>query len=118
MSKILTLEEAKDKGPLHYEYNNRDYEYKTEDGYVHLIRDGKDLLDGKKAIDCDSFVNRDYQYQTEDGYYHFIRNNIDLFENLEVIKLESCASNTYYFETVYGDRGLIDNKHTKPLKEI
>ena len=67
MSNILTLKEVIKRG-LSYELcNNGDYTYQTEDGYCHLIRDGMDLLEGKKAICPRSFDNGDYSYGTENG---------------------------------------------------
>jgi len=50
MTKILSKEEAK-KLDYFREYPNKDYSYKTEDDYCHLIRNWKDLLEGKNAID-------------------------------------------------------------------
>ena len=50
-----------------FPYINGDYSYRTEDGRWHLIRDGVDLLKGKKATECFSYPNGYYEYKTEDG---------------------------------------------------
>jgi hypothetical protein len=63
---VLTREEAQ-KLSTYYSYSNGDYGYKTEGEYYHLIRNGVDLLEGKRAIWCFSYENGDYWYKTEDG---------------------------------------------------
>jgi len=84
--KILTLEEAKKKGLRYYSYHNGDYEYQTKDGIWHLIRDGVDLLKGKRAVDCLSYENDDYDYQTKDGIYHLIRDGVDLLDGKRAVE--------------------------------
>ena len=47
-------------------YNNDDYAYTDENGYYHLIIDGKDVLEGKKVEEYHSDENGDYEHRGED----------------------------------------------------
>ena len=45
--------------------------YQDEKGYFHLVRDGIDLLEGKKAINCVSYDNGDYAWKDKKGEWHY-----------------------------------------------
>ena len=100
--KILTREEAQ-KLSSYISFSNGDYDYKTEDGYLHLIRNGVDLLEGKKAIWCFSYPNGDYEYKTERSrYLNLIRNGIDLLEGKKAVSCHSFRNGDYAYNTEDG----------------
>jgi hypothetical protein len=83
MKNILTKEKAQTL-KSYYLYENGDYSYKSEDGFVHLIIDNVDLLANQNSIRVwetgyiheNQYDERfpDYAYETKDGYYGIIRN--------------------------------------------
>ena len=73
-NKILSLEEAEKEAIWCHSYDNGDYGYITEDSYYHLIRNGKNLLEGKEAVNCWSYRNGDYEYRTECGKSIYVKN--------------------------------------------
>jgi len=111
--KILSLEEAKKEAADCCSYDNGDYkyrtQYKTENGYYHLIRDGKDLLENKKAVDCFSYDNGDYKYRTENEYYHLIRDGKNLLENKKAVYYYSYKNGDYEYRTECGKSFYIKN---------
>ena len=71
---ILTLKEAREQAAWCYSYPNGDYKYRLEgEKYYHLIRDGKNLLEGLKVVWCYSCLNGDVQYEDEQGKLHTIK---------------------------------------------
>lgn len=62
---ILSLKEAKSKGLESWIFPNNDYFYRTT--FCHLIRDGKDVLRGRRAVGCFSFKNNDIHYRDYKG---------------------------------------------------
>ena len=71
--KILTLEEAS-LLPSFHQYAKGVYKYKDE--YWHLIKDGKDLLAGLKAVNCLLYGNGFFQCKDENGDWYSINTNI------------------------------------------
>jgi hypothetical protein len=49
--------------------------YEDENKYFHLLKGGRDLLYGKKAIRCYSPKSWNYEYMTKDGEYYTIDRN-------------------------------------------
>jgi len=126
MTKILTLEEAREKAIDFYSYDNGDYWYKLKgDRFYHLIRNGVDLLEGKDAIDCHlltleearekaiycySYDNGDYWYKLKgDRFWHLIRNGVDVLEGKDAINCYSYTNGDYEYETENGVYHLIRN---------
>ena len=116
-NEILSLEEAKKKAIYCRSYDNGDYEYRTKGSYSHLIRDNKDLLEGKKAVYCCSYDNGDYEYKAENGYWHLIRNGKDLLEGKKAIWCHSYNNGDYeyrtengYYHLIRDGKNLLENK--------
>lgn len=99
---VLMLEEVRAQGLPHFKCCNGDYAYKTEDGYFHLIREGKDLLEGLKAMQCHSYPNGDYDYRAKNGYMHLICDGKDLLEGLRVAWCWSIPGGNYGYITNAG----------------
>jgi hypothetical protein len=78
-NKILTLEEARNQ-PWFWNYGNGIYEYKDEKGYCHLVINGEDVLEGKKAVLCHYYGKGIYKYTDEGGYYRLVINGEDVLE--------------------------------------
>ena len=72
-SKVLTIEECKEREIYLYSFDNGDYKYKDSEGYYHLIRNDIDLLKGKKVKYCWSYPNGDYKYQDSYGIWYYIK---------------------------------------------
>jgi len=88
--KIIDL--LKDKKAVDYEIQNYiDYIYRTEDGNVHLLKNGVDILENKKAINCYSYSNGSYAYQTKDKYWHLEDNDGE-----DILGLEKVVKVNYY----------------------
>ena len=85
-NKVLTLEEAKEKGYFVYSFDNDDYIYKDETDIHHLIRDGKELCKGNFVY---SYSNGDYKYEDENGIHHLIRDGKELCKGYYVYSYEN-----------------------------
>lgn len=71
-------------------FSTGDYLYKTKDYYCHLIRKGRDLLAGKKAVHAYVFNNGDYLYRTENGKLFLMRRGKNLLEGIDALDCISC----------------------------
>ena len=101
-NEILTIEECEEIGIYIYYYKNGDYQYQDKEGYLHLIRNGFDLLKGKKAKDSWSYVVGDYYYNDSKGYYHLIRDDIDLLKGKDAKYCYSYNNGYYKYEDSEG----------------
>ena len=112
-SKVLTKEECKEKGFYYYSYPNGDYKYKDSEGYVHLIRDGVDLLKGKDAMSCHPYENGDYEYKDSEGYWHLIRDDIDLLKGKDAKYCYSYDNGDYEYKDSEGKEYYIKKEPKK-----
>ena len=81
--RILTLEEAKQKGYCIEEYNNGDYLYIDSidnNDIEHLVRNGKEIAQGRYLC---SYDNMFYQYTDKNNISHLMK------EGKEIIKGKS-----------------------------
>jgi hypothetical protein len=122
MTNKITKEWAKDQGFGIFEFSNEVWEWKDEDGYLHLIRDGMDLLEGKNAIACWSYENGDWDWQDEDCYLHLIRDGVDLLEGKNAIACHSYDNGDWewqdedkhwHFKKEYEDIDTFESKKTQ-----
>ena len=99
--KILTIEDCKRLWVIYHSYSNGDYEYEV-DGIWHLIRDGKDLLEGLNAYYFYSYDNGDYTYKV-DGIWHLIREGKDLLKGIKATWFypHKNGDYTYYVDDQY-----------------
>jgi len=70
--KVLTVQEAKDKGYYVCRFLNGDYAYRDEKGIEHLIREGQEIASGSYVF---SYDNGDYRYEDERGESYLIKND-------------------------------------------
>jgi hypothetical protein len=86
----LSREQVKRANIEHFFYLTGEYEYTTNDGVFHLIRDGFDLVASKKATSGGVFgLKTDaYYYRTQDRYVHLIIDGIDVLKDK---KANSCS---------------------------
>ena len=111
MKPILTLKEARKKEVLCCSFPNGDYRYKLKgEKYYHLIRNGKNLLEGLKAVDCYSCLNGDYWYKLKgEEYFHLIRNGKNLLEGLKAVDCYSFPNGDVEYEDEQGKLHTIKN---------
>ena len=87
METVLTKAQAKKLDSYRVCDNEKDYQYRLDDGFCRLIRNGIDILKGKNAISCHSYRCGSYSYQGVDRFWHFMDGDIDVLKNR---KASSC----------------------------
>lgn len=92
-----------DKFTTKIKHNRHVYEYKDTHGYYHLISHGKDLLEGKKAINVTFYKNGVYQYTDENYTVHLIEHGTDRLEGMNAIFVRWLIDGIFIFKTSDGD---------------
>jgi len=101
-AKVLTWDEAKKEAVRCSLYVSGAYEYKTADGFWHIIINGVDVLKGKKAVGCHPYPCGAYKYQLNDGYWHLIINGVDVLEGKEAVHHLVYDSGAHHYQTADG----------------
>lgn len=85
METVLTKKQAKKLTSYRVCKNEKDYQYRLDDGFCRLIRNGVDILKGKNAISCHSYRCGSYSYQSVDRFWHFMDGDIDVLKDKKAL---------------------------------
>ena len=81
MTQVPTIEELEAQGIEVYVYNDGSYEWKDQKGFMHLVINGVDLLEGCNASECLYCGNEFYYWKDQDRLAD--EDKVNLTEELE-----------------------------------
>jgi hypothetical protein len=109
MARIKSRNQAKKLCRYYTEYADGSYSYQTKrNNEYHLIKDGKDLLEGLEATNFITYRNGDHKYTVfkygwhilTGGYYQLLRDGRNLLEGLtRVTDCHSYPNGDYTYQT-------------------